>query len=563
MKTKILIVDDEKSIRFTIREFLLKEGYEVCTAENFNEAMKMITTEHLDAILSDIVLEGKTGIDLLKVVKGNCLNCPVILFTGYPDVDTASEAVRHGAYDYLKKPIEKEALLHTVSRALRYKTVAEERDNIRTNLEAIFKSVTDAIITVDKDLKVIEVNEAAKTICGLSREEVIGRSVDSLPETCCRKCIEAIKRTITEKRPVEMYRIECKHNVRNGQVVTLKTFPLMDKRNGMSGCVMVVKDETRTFDLEKELKVRQRFFNIIGKDDKMQTLYTLIDTLKDIDTTVLITGESGTGKELIAEALHYGGVRGKGPLVKVNCSALPETLLESELFGHVKGAFTSAVIDKVGRFKKADGGTIFLDEIGDVSLNVQQRLLRVLQEKEFERVGESTPMKVDVRIVTATNQNLQEKVRLRKFREDLFYRLKVMVLSPPPLRDRTKDIPLLIEHFIKKFNQKLNKSIENISREVCKIFMDYEWPGNVRELENALEHSFVLCNKSIITVEDLPNELKAMKTAPSEKEKSNEYNIILQALEKSRWNKTKAANFLGISRRTIYNKIKEHNIRSK
>ena len=563
MKTKVLIVDDEESIRFTVKEFLLKEGYEVYTANNFDETVKIINAEYLDIILSDIVLGGNTGIDILKKVEEKGLNCPVILFTGYPDVKTASEAVRHGAYDYITKPIEKEALLHTVSMALRYKTLVEERDKVRTNLEAIFKSVKDAIITVDKDLKVIEVNDATKAICGFSRKEAMGRSIVSIPRMCCMECIEAMKKTIVEKLPIEIYRMECKHKIRNGQVVSLNTYPLMDMKNSLSGCVMIVKDETHTYDLERELNVRQRFYNIIGKDDKMQRLYSLIEDLKNIDTTVLITGESGTGKELITEALHYGGVRSKGPLVKINCSALPETLLESELFGHVKGAFTGAVTHKVGRFKKADGGTIFLDEIGDVSLSVQQKLLRVLQEKEFERVGGTTPIKVDVRIVTATNQNLREKIRRREFREDLYYRLKVMVISPPPLRYRRKDIPLLVEHFIKEFNQKLRKDIENISQDVYKIFMDYEWPGNVRELKNTLEYSFVLCKNSIITVEDLPNELREMKTTPYVDEKSNEYNTILLALERNHWNKTNAANFLGISRRTIYNKIKEYNIQPK
>ncbi|MDR4503923.1 MAG: sigma 54-interacting transcriptional regulator [Candidatus Scalindua sp.] len=563
MKREILIVDDEKSIRFTVKEFLLKEGYKVYTAENFDEAVKTITTEHLDTVLSDIALEEKTGIDILKEVKERRLNCPVILFTGYPDVETASEAVRHGAYDYITKPIKKEALLHTISNALQYKTLVEERNRVRTNLEAIFKSVKDAIITVDKDLKVIEVNEAANAICGFSREEATGRSFDSIPDRCCGQCIEAMKKTIEEKRPIEMYHIECKHKIHNGQVVSLNTFPLIDGNSRLSGCVMIVKDETRTHELERELKVRQRFFNIVGKDDKIQTLYSLIEHLKDIDTNVLITGETGTGKELIVEALHYSGIRSKGPLVKVNCSALPESLLESELFGHVKGAFTSAVTDKVGRFKQADGGTIFLDEIGDVSLTVQQRLLRVLQEKEFERVGESKTTKVDVRIVAATNQDLKEKVRRSEFRNDLYYRLKVVVLTPPPLRDRRKDIPLLVEHFIKKFNQKFKKHIEALSPDVYKLFMNYEWPGNVRELENTLEHSFILCHERIITIEELPVELREIKTSPGENAKTNESETILQALEKSHWNKSLAASFLGVSRRTIYNKIKEYNLQHK
>lgn len=560
MKTKILIIDDEKSIRFTIKEFLLKEGYEVYATESFDEALKVINTEYIDIILADIVLGDKTGIDVLRKVNEKRLNCPVVMFTGYPNIETASEAVRLGAYDYIAKPVEKEALLHIVRMALRHKALVEEKNKNHANLEAIFKSVKDAIITVDKDLKVIEVNDAAKTICGFSREEIIGRSFDSIPKMCYGQCIEAMKKTILEKQPVDIYRFECNHTGRKSQLVSLNTFPLIDHQDGISGCVIIVKDETDIFDLEKELENRKRLFNIVGKDEKMQRLYTMIEYLYNIDTTVLITGESGTGKGLIAEAIHYGGVRHQKPFVKVDCSALTESLLESELFGHTKGAFTGAIANKTGRFKRADGGTIFLDEIGDVSLSVQQSLLKVIEEKEFECVGDSTPIKVDVRIVTATNKNLQEKVRLGKFREDLYYRLKVVVLSPPPLRDRRGDIPLLVELFIKKFNQKLRKNIGVISNDVYRIFMDYKWPGNIRELENVLEHSFVVCKNTVITVEDLPDEFREIESAPSVEEKSSEYNTILQALEKTHWNKTNAANLLGISRRTIYNKIKEYNI---
>ncbi len=566
VKVKILIIDDEESIRITIKEFLLKEGYDTLEAKSFEETIKIINTERIDVVLSDIVLGSKSGVDILRNVNERHLKCPVVLFTGYPSLETASEAVRLGAYDYITKPVEKDVLLHTTRMALRHKTLIEERDRNHAILKATFQSVKDAIITVDNDLKIIEINDASIKICGLLRENVLGKSFDSLPKMCCGQCIEAIKKTIQEKRPVEVYRLECKHENRNKQLVSLNTFPLMDNIVGMEsidgidGCVMVVKDETHVSSLEKELESRQRFSNIIGKDEKMQGLYSLMENLYNIDTTVLITGESGTGKGLIAEAIHYGGVRRQGEFVKVDCSALTETLLESELFGHTKGAFTGAVTDKMGRFQKADGGTIFLDEIGDVSLNVQQRLLRLIQDKEFERVGDSTPIKADARIVAATNKNIQEKVRLGEFREDLYYRLKIIELSSPPLRDRQGDIPLLVEHFIEIFNRKMRKDINNISDDVYKIFMNYGWPGNIRELRNAIEHSFVVCNKAVITAEDLPIELREIITTHSVDEKSNEHNRILQALEKTHWNKVKAANLLNMSRGTIYNKIKEYNI---
>jgi transcriptional regulator with PAS, ATPase and Fis domain len=326
---------------------------------------------------------------------------------------------------------------------------------------------------------------------------------------------------------------------------------------------MVIRDETRLTGLERALNERQQFHKIIGKSDRMQDVYSLIELLTDVETTVLITGESGTGKELVAEALHYKGNRSSNELVKVNCSALSENLLESELFGHVKGSFTGAIKDKVGRFQTADGGTIFIDELADISPKIQVELLRVLQEKEFERVGDSKTIKVDVRVVAATNQDLAEKVKLGEFREDLYYRLNVMKIIMPPLRERREDIPLLIDHFIHKFNNKFGKEITTVTSDVQDILMQYSWPGNVRELEHTLEHAFILCRQSTITIHHLPPELKTYSTREvidRSDGKADDPAAIRQALEKTAWNKSKAASLLGISRRSIYRKIEEFNI---
>jgi transcriptional regulator with PAS, ATPase and Fis domain len=295
----------------------------------------------------------------------------------------------------------------------------------------------------------------------------------------------------------------------------------------------------------------------------MQKVYSLIEDLANVETTVLVTGESGTGKELVAEALHYSGDRKDRPLVKVNCSALPESLLESELFGHVKGAFTGAIRDKQGRFQLAQGGTIFLDEIGDVSPRVQQRLLRVLQQKEFERVGDSTPVKADVRVIAATNKDLREKVKTGEFREDLYYRLNVVEVALPPLRDRREDIPLLADHFMKRLNAKLGKEISGVSDDVLKVFMNHPWPGNIRQLEHVLEHAFILCRQNAITVEHLPADFKDTVEARRPlltDGRTDERGMILQALEKAGGNKARTAKLLGISRRTIYRKMDEFNI---
>ncbi|MBI5665953.1 MAG: sigma 54-interacting transcriptional regulator [Nitrospirae bacterium] len=562
MNARILIIDDEEGIRFTFKKFLSSENYAVATAKDFDEAIEHISNSSFDVIFADIILKGKSGMDVLREIKNRKMNCPVIMITGYPNIDTASEAVRLGAFDYIPKPIQKDALFHAIDVALQHKAVIDEKEKYRSNLEAIFRSVKDAIITVDKDMVVLEINEAARNICGFDRDS-IGKSFSSLSDNCRGTCFEALLETVDKKQPAEFNHIECQLKNRREQVVALSTSPLLNSQGIFSGVVMVVKDETRLTDLERELNERQQFHRIVGKSKKMQEIYSLIELLSDVETTVMITGESGTGKELVAEALHYKGSRGRNSLVKVNCSALSENLLESELFGHVRGSFTGAIKDKTGRFQLADGGTIFLDEIADISPKIQIELLRVLQEKEFERVGDSTTIKVDVRVVAASNQDLSEKVRSGEFREDLYYRLNVMRVTLPPLRDRRDDIPLLINFFINKFNGKFNKSITSVSADVEKIFMEYPWPGNIRELEHALEHAFILCRHTAITVDHIPLELQSFEVGPSDLAGNRDIDdpqIILDALEKSGWNKTKAASLLGISRRSIYRKIKEYSI---
>jgi PAS domain S-box-containing protein len=562
MSARILIIDDEEGIRFTFNKFLSAENYEVSAVKDFDEAMDALSKGTFDVVFADIILKGKTGIDVLREIKKRRLNCPVIMITGYPNIDTASEAVRLGAFDYLPKPIQKDSLFHAIDVALQHKAVIDEREKYRTNLEAIFRSVKDAIITVDKDMVVLEINEAARKICGFNRDS-LGKVFGSLDDRCNGKCRAALVETVDTGNPSELSHIECRAKKCGEQVVALTTSPLLDSQGLFSGAVMVVKDETRLTDLERELHERQQFHRIVGKSKKMQEVYALIELLSDVETTVLINGESGTGKELVAEALHYKGNRSSNAMVKVNCSALSENLLESELFGHVRGSFTGAIKDKIGRFQTADGGTIFLDEIADISPKIQVELLRVLEEKEFERVGDSTTIKVDVRVVAASNQDLSDKVRAGEFREDLYYRLNVMKVILPPLRDRRDDIPLLVDYFIKKFNGKFGKRIASVSADVEKIFMEYPWPGNVRELEHALEHAFILCRQSMITIDHIPPELQSLQGKEASVSGNGDIDdpqVIRDALDRAAWNKTKAASLLGISRRSIYRKIKEYSI---
>jgi PAS domain S-box-containing protein len=561
MGNKILVVDDEESIRFTFESFLTDEGHEVTTAKDYHEAIQKISESSFDLIFADIILGGKTGIDLLRKIKKEEHGCPVVMITGFPNIETASDAVRLGAFDYISKPVRPDTLLHTTAMALQHKALQDENEKFRSNLEAIFRSVKDAIITVDKNLTLLEVNKAAVDICGLNRKD-IGHSFKMSRIRCKGKCLEILEKVISSKKTVELNRTECNTEGGDHQVVTITASPLLDRGGAFYGSVLVIRDETRLNSLEKDLRERREFYNIVGENEKMQHIYSLIEDLADVQTTVLITGESGTGKELVAEAIHFTGDRSSKPLVKVNCSALSENLLESELFGHVRGAFTGADKDRTGRFQKADGGTIFLDEIGDISHRMQLRLLRVLQEKTIERVGDSNSVKVDVRVIAATNQDLARKVEAGEFREDLYYRLKVVEVALSPLRDRKDDIPLLIEHFIQKLNAKFNKLIEAVSEDAVKIFMDYDWPGNIRELEHALEHAFIICRNATITADQLPSNVKHPPETKASTEilSGDEQEAMLAALRRSGWNKSKAARLLGINVRTVYRKMKKYNI---
>ncbi len=320
--------------------------------------------------------------------------------------------------------------------------------------------------------------------------------------------------------------------------------------------------------LRSEVIGKYRFENIVGKSPQMQKIFELVETVADTKATVLITGESGTGKELIAKAIHYNSSRREGPFIRINCAALPEGLVESELFGHEKGSFTGAIRQSRGRFELADRGTLLLDEISEISLHLQGKLLRVLQEREFERVGSGIPIQVDVRIIATSNRNLERLIEQGKFREDLFYRLNVVPIHIPPLRERKEDIPALAQHFLKKYCLENNRQIEGISQKVYQMFMEYSWPGNVRELENYIERAVVTAKGNILYPRDFPKELGFGKIKlPSEEMEVGlsleeaERQLILKTLKAKGGNRTKTAEILGISTRTLRNKLHEYGVK--
>jgi two-component system, NtrC family, response regulator HydG len=562
----VLIVDDEEVIRFAFKTHLSKEGYTVITAHSYPSALEFISETDLDVIVADIVLESYTGIDLLKEVKRLELNVPVIMITGVPDIKTASDAVRLGAFDYLPKPVHKKVLLHTIRLAIKHKALVDEKEGYRRNLEAIFSSMNDALLTVDSEMRVLEANDAAQRVWGLPPGEMTGKFLEEIPITCQRQCCSAISETLETGKPIRERRVESRHDALQSRALMLNTSLLRYGGKKISGAILMARDISRMIFLERELKERHQFHSIIGKSRPMQDVYNLLGDLADTETTVLITGESGTGKELAARALHYEGFRSDKPLVVANCSSFSENLLESELFGHVKGAFTGAVKDKIGRFQLAHGGTLFLDEVGDISPFVQLKLLRVLQEKEIERVGDATPIPVDVRVIAATHRNLEQMVARGEFRKDLYYRIKVVEVKLPPLRKRSEDIPLLVDHIGHKLSRKMNKPFsggESMAKAVMETFMGYSWPGNVRELENVLEHAFVVSHGKPVTMGHLPPEL-LLKTGSAVSSREGrgvdpmpvgEREKFLHVLEKTDWNITKAARLLGISRRTMYRKM--------
>src|SRR4030043_164187 len=449
----ILIVDDEKNYLIVLEALLGNEGYEIITADNAADALRLINESDLDLLITDMKMPGMNGMDLLTAAKKINSEMPVIIMTAYGTIGMAVEAMKKDAYDYITKPFQNENLKLTIKKAL------------------------------------------------------------------------------------ENYRLV--------------------KENRL---------------LNQALSDRYRFANIIGKSKPMLNIYDLIRKVSQSKASVLITGPSGTGKELIANAIHYNSQRKDRPFISINCGALTETLLESELFGHEKGAFTGAVAMKKGRFELADGGTLFLDEIGDMSPPLQVKLLRVLQEMEFERVGGTKTIKVDVRVLSASNRNLKEDVAEGVFREDLFYRLNVIHIEVPSLRERGEDIRLLVNHFIEKYGGDEGKKRIEISPEAWKFLYNYSWPGNIRELEHGIERSVVLNSGGVIGPEDLPDYFSGQEkfldierfippNAPLQKTLEQiEERLIRRALKECNNVQAHAAEMIGITKDLIQHKMKKYNI---
>ncbi len=580
----ILIVDDEESLRITFAMFLKREGYgRVTTAASMEEALIAINEERFDLIISDIVLQGASGTDLLRHIQKTGIQCPVVMITGFPNLESAAEAVRYGAFDYISKPVNKETLLRFVRQALRHwelekekKALQQENEKFRHYLQVIFSSVSDAIITVDESMHIVQLNDTARAwIAEMQDGEV--HDLKALPGEMGLACFHDASKVIREGKVVREHQVECHRADGTIRMISLNAAPLRAAQEEFNGAVIVARDIS--VDLpEGTTGLRKQFHGFVGVSHVMQGVYRLIENVGKVDTAVLVSGESGTGKELAAEALHAESRRRDMPLIKVDCASVAEDLLESELFGHRKGAFTGADRNRPGRLLQADRGTLFLDEIGDISSRMQLRLLRFLQEKTFTPVGQDTPVKVDVRIIAATNVDLRGKVRQGGFREDLYYRLKVVEIMLPPLRERRECIPLLAHHFLVKFREKLARKVHAISDQAMESLIRYTWPGNVRELRHVIERACVLCSGSTLLREHLPAEMldnvlsssempsvagsgkKAKSASPSIVSLLSEEELIRQTLLQAGGNKARAAKLLHIDRSTLYRKMKRYRI---
>lgn len=564
-KINVLLIEDDRVDALSVQKMLTGQEDSPFTIEHasrLTEAIEHLEKENFDVVLLDLGLPESIGIETLVQMREQASHIPIVVLTG--EGETLSiESLKHGAQDYLVKG---HINYGTLRRCLSY---AIERKKIQEALwikDRVIESSINAIAITNLQGKLTYVNKAFLKLWGYgSTDEIAGKDISDL----WHKTNDTLWITETVFSDGSWFGKICGKKKDESKLdLQLSAFIVKEKGESSESLCMVFSfvDITELTNLRHRLKTEQSFAGLIGHDKKMLELFDTIREVTEVHVPVLIQGESGTGKELVAAAIHDEGPLADKPFVPVNCGALPEGVLESELFGHVKGAFTGAVRDRKGRFELADGGTIFLDEIGEIPGTMQVKLLRVLQEGIFQRVGGEKNIKVNVRVISATNKNLHKEVAAGRFREDLFYRLCVVPISLPPLRERRNDIPLLAEHLLKKASTETGQADIALSTEAIDILMDYDWPGNVRELENALQYAKVKCTGGVLLPEHLPaNILKSnmlTQLKPQKKErKKRKHKLSLekvwQTLAKTGGNKIEAAQMLGVSRATLYRFLEE------
>ncbi|MCK5416857.1 MAG: sigma 54-interacting transcriptional regulator [Desulfobacterales bacterium] len=450
-----------------------------------------------------------------------------------------------------------------------FKDLLERVRHDDRRLKIILDNLDIGVLTVDRGGHITFFNNRVETITGFNRGDVLGKSCSMIFGNASSHDMLLFNETIADGQARSSTEGEIK--TREGQVIPMRAnyMALKNEDGRIVGGLATIADLSLKYQFNSEIKGRYTFYDMVGKDPAIVKIFEIVPVVASSDATILIEGPTGTGKDVLVKVIHNAGQRSKKPLVKVNCAALPDNLLESEMFGYVKGAFTGAETDKPGRFQEADGGTIFLDEIGDLPLSLQAKLLRVLEDKEFYPLGSRKTTQVDVRIISATNQNLERLVSEKRFREDLFYRLNVMRLDLPPLKDRRGDIPLLISHILKRLCATRDTMVEKFSNNAMEVLLNYDYPGNVRELQNIIEHALIVCQDRVIERNHLPLSLQGGMPVPLPTEEKrpfdkeiefSEKTIILDRLQKFNWNKGKTAAALDINRTTLWRKMKKYNI---
>jgi PAS domain S-box-containing protein len=436
--------------------------------------------------------------------------------------------------------------------------------SILKNYQIILESIEEGVFTVNQEWKIMSFNRAAERITGFSHKQAIGKKCHDIFRTsiCSKGCF--LRQTMQTGKPISNMPVYIKHADGKRIPISVNTAVLMASDNSIIGGVEIFRDLSTISELKKAYLKTHSFEDIVSKNSQMLRYFEILPQIAQSDSTVLINGATGTGKEFLARAIHNHSLCKNGPFISVNCGALPDTLIESELFGYKAGAFTDAKKDKIGRFAQAQNGTIFLDEIGDVTPAVQIRLLRVLQERIYEPLGSTRPVQTNARIITATHRDLEQRVQDSQFREDLFYRINVMRISLPPLRQRREDIPLLVDYFIQRFNRIKGKQIPGLTQGAMTALMMYDWPGNIRELENAIEHAFVLCSEGLIGLHHMPERLQPLSNPQHIPDgmtlKNVEKLTIIQTLKRNQWKKMQTARELGIDKNTLRRKILRHGI---
>ena len=565
----ILIIDDNQQIREMLKSDLEMEGYTVYLAKNGEEGLRQLKTYSPSVIILDLNMPVMGGIEFLKKLDfQNRHSSSIIVLTGYGSDDDIEECYSLGIQSFLRKPVnifELEGLvkrsfdLISYSNRLEYEILEKKR--VVALLKNTFDGMAEGVLTLNNHFKIEMVSKKACQILGIKEKDTLQKSATSILGVPVAGPSGILVEVMESGKAVSDTRVEflSPSGAKLPVYLSIKPIEKPDDRPGLLVLFRDMREEER-FMMEKAGGVM--FGEMVSCSNEMKEIFKLIDNIATSNATVLIEGDTGTGKELVAKEIHARSNRAHQSFHTVNCAAIPPNLLESELFGHEKGAFTGAYKTKQGRFEAADRGTLFLDEIAEIPLELQVKLLRVLQEQEFERVGSTKSIEVDIRIVAATNQNLQKMVSEQRFRDDLFYRLDVISMKLPPLNDRLSDVPILATHFIEILNRKENRKVRNISANALRILLSYEWPGNIRELFHVLEYAFAVSKNTVLTEKHLPKKLTQL-LAPSSQEvhkPKSEKEAILYALEKSGFHKAKTAAMLGISYVTLYRKIKKFNI---